>query len=146
MTERTWRCTECRHFVFPNYCIAKKINVDRNYDDYCDLAEEIEELKAPDECAGCYREKTCELWRNELIRDEIIENGCDLYDQNRPTNFDRITAYPRILAENLVYHRYDEFNDDEWFGVTGDGIRESFKTREKAVIATLEWLGKEVEK
>ena len=41
--ERTWRCTECRHFVFPNYCTVKGIKVDRNYDDYCDLAEEIEE-------------------------------------------------------------------------------------------------------
>ena len=45
MTEKTWRCTECRHFVFPNYCIAKEIKVDCNYDDYCDLAEEIEERK-----------------------------------------------------------------------------------------------------
>ena len=42
MNERTWRCTECRHFVFPNYCAVKEINVDRNYDDYCDLAEELE--------------------------------------------------------------------------------------------------------
>ena len=61
-------------------------------------------------------------------------------------NFDRITGDPKILAENLVYHRYGEFSGDEWFGVTGDGIRESFKTRDEAVIATLEWLGKEVEK
>lgn len=44
MSERTWRCTECRHFVFPNYCTVKGIKVDRNYDDYCDLAEEIEEM------------------------------------------------------------------------------------------------------
>lgn len=44
MNERTWRCTECRHFVFPNYCAVKEINVDRNYDDYCDLAEELEEM------------------------------------------------------------------------------------------------------
>ena len=43
MSERTWRCTECRHFVFPNYCAVKEIKVDRNYDDYCDLAEELEE-------------------------------------------------------------------------------------------------------
>lgn len=43
MNERTWRCTECRHFVFPNYCAVKEINVDRNYDGYCDLAEEPEE-------------------------------------------------------------------------------------------------------
>lgn len=43
MNERTWRCTECRHFVFPNYCAVKEINVDRNYDGYCDLAEELEE-------------------------------------------------------------------------------------------------------
>ena len=42
MTERTWRCTECRYFVYPNHCIVKGIKVDRNYDDYCDLAEEIE--------------------------------------------------------------------------------------------------------
>ena len=43
MTERTWRCTECRYFVYPNHCTVKGIKVDRNYDDYCDLAEEIEE-------------------------------------------------------------------------------------------------------
>lgn len=43
MNERTWRCTECRHFVFPNHCAVKEINVDRNYDGYCDLAEELEE-------------------------------------------------------------------------------------------------------
>lgn len=145
MTERTWRCTECRHFVFPNYCIAKKINVDRNYDDYCDLAEEIEELKAPDECAGCYREKTCELWRNELIRDEIIENGCDLYDQNRPTNFDRITSDPKILAEQLVYFS-DSHHGAVWFGIGRNGFREGFDSKEEAVDATLQWLNKEVEK
>ena len=62
------------------------------------------------------------------------------------TNFDRITGDPKILAEQLVYSHYDEFYGDVWFVVTGDGIRESFKTREKAVIATLEWLGKEVAK
>lgn len=62
------------------------------------------------------------------------------------TNFEKIIGDPKILAENLVYHRYDEFGSDEWFGVTGDGIRESFKTRENAVIATLVWLKNEVEK
>ena len=61
-------------------------------------------------------------------------------------NFDRITGDPKILAEQLVYSRHDEFYGDVWFGVTGDDIRESFKTRDEAVIATLEWLGKEVEK
>ena len=43
MKERTWRCTECRYFVYPNHCTVKGIKVDRNYDDYCDLAEEIED-------------------------------------------------------------------------------------------------------
>ena len=43
MMERTWRCTECRYFVYPNRCAVKEIKVDPNYDDYCDLAEEIEE-------------------------------------------------------------------------------------------------------
>lgn len=62
------------------------------------------------------------------------------------TNFERITESPETLAKQLVYHYYDEFNGDVWFGVTGDGIRESFKTRDEAVIATLEWLGKDVEK
>ena len=61
------------------------------------------------------------------------------------TNIERITADPKILAEQLVYSHYDEFDGDVWFGVTGDGIRESFKTRENAVIATLEWLKKEKE-
>lgn len=44
MIERTWRCKECKHFFSPNYCTVKGIKVDRNYDDYCDLAEEIEEM------------------------------------------------------------------------------------------------------
>lgn len=61
------------------------------------------------------------------------------------TNFDRITESPEALAEQLVYHHYDEFNGDEWFGVTGDGIRESFKTRKESVTVTLEWLKKEKE-
>ena len=43
MMERTCRCTECRYFVYPNHCTVKGIRVDRNYDDYCDLAEEIED-------------------------------------------------------------------------------------------------------
>ena len=73
-------------------------------------------------------------------------DGKNVYFVETKTNFDRITSGQKILAEQLVYHYYDEFNGDEWFGVTGDGIRESFKTREKAVIATLEWLGKEVDK
>lgn len=30
-------------FCFSNYCTVKGIKVDRNYDDYCDLAEELEE-------------------------------------------------------------------------------------------------------
>lgn len=62
------------------------------------------------------------------------------------TNFEKITESPEAMAEHLVYSYYDEFDGDEWFGVTGDGIRESFKTRDEAVIATLEWLGKEAEK
>lgn len=48
------------------------------------------------------------------------------------TNFERITGDPKILAEQLVYSHYDEFDGDVWFGVTGDGIRESFRTRENA--------------
>lgn len=62
------------------------------------------------------------------------------------TNFERITESPAALAGHLVYSHYDEFGGNEWFGVTGDGIRESFKTRDEAVIATLEWLKNEVEK
>lgn len=56
------------------------------------------------------------------------------------TNFEKITESPKDLAEQLVYHHYDEFKGDEWFGVTGDGIREAFKTRKEAVAVTLEWL------
>lgn len=74
------------------------------------------------------------------------DDGKDVYFIEARSNFDRITVSPEALAEQLVYHHYDEFNGNEWFGVTGDGIRESFKTRDEAVIATLEWLGKEVEK
>lgn len=139
MNERTWRCTECRHFVFPNYCAVKEINVDRNYDGYCDLAEELEELKAPDGCAGCYREKTCELWRNELLRDEIIKNGCDLYDQNRPTNFDQLTNSPEVLAGFLASIAFDAGCDE----CPADTGKCDVKTCQDT---WLEWLNKEVEK
>lgn len=77
---------------------------------------------------------------------EKREDRKDVYFVKVNTNFDRITGDPKILAEQLVYSHYDEFYGDVWFGVTGDGIRESFKTRDEAVIATLEWLEKEVEK
>lgn len=66
MSERTWRCTECRHFVFPNYCAVKEIKVDRNYDDYCDLAEELEEDAAP-----AYK---------ELIAEPVRRTGTGIYD------------------------------------------------------------------
>lgn len=66
MSERTWRCTECRHFVFPNYCAVKEIKVDRNYDDYCDLAEELEEDAAP-----AYK---------ELIAEPVRRTGTGMYD------------------------------------------------------------------
>lgn len=66
MMERTWRCTECRHFVFPNYCAVKEIKVDRNYDDYCDLAEELEEDAAP-----AYK---------ELIAEPVRRTGTGMYD------------------------------------------------------------------
>ena len=66
MNERTWRCTECRHFVFPNYCAVKEIKVDRNYDDYCDLAEELEEDAAP-----AYK---------ELIAEPVRRTGTGMYD------------------------------------------------------------------
>lgn len=78
--------------------------------------------------------------------DDKRDDGNDVYFVEVKTNFDRITVDQRTLAEQLVYSHYDEFDGDVWFGVTGDGIRESFKMRENAVIATLEWLRREVEK
>lgn len=73
------------------------------------------------------------------------DDGKDVYFIEARSSFDRITVSPEALAEQLVYHHYDEFNGDEWFGVTGDGIRESFKTRKESVTVTLEWLKKEKE-
>lgn len=64
--ERTWRCTECRYFVYPNHCTVKGIKVDRNYDDYCDLAEEIEE-----DAASAYK---------ELISASVRHTGTGMHD------------------------------------------------------------------
>ena len=62
------------------------------------------------------------------------------------TNFEKITESPEALAEKVVYSAFDEFDGNEWFGITGNKIRESFKNKEEAVAATLEWLNEEVEK
>lgn len=106
-------------------------------------------MKILEQCKQCRKRLFCH-WGEYEFWQIAHDNECPHFEQKQGLvplmNFDRITGDPKILAEQLVYHHYDEFNGDEWFGVTGDGIRESFKTRDEAVIATLEWLGKEVEK
>lgn len=67
----------------------------------------------------------------------------DVYFVEVKTNFDRITVDQRTLAEQLVYSVWDEFNGYRW---TSTVIQCAYKRRGDAVSATLEWLGKEVEK
>lgn len=65
------------------------------------------------------------------------------------TNFERITESQEALADAIVrlWVRYTrEFPQFVWLGIKDNESYESFKTRGEAVIATLEWLGKEVEK
>lgn len=111
------------------------------------LYKTVEAKNWEEHCEKCafLLNNECEIF-DDIPRCEATEraDGKNVYFLEVKTNFDQITESPEALAEQIVYHHHDEFNGDEWFGVTGDGIRESFKTREKAVIATLEWLGKEV--
>lgn len=72
-------------------------------------------------------------------------DGKDVYFIETKTNFDRITESQEALAEQMVYSAFDEFDGNEWFGITGNKIRESFKNKEEAVAATLKWLNEEVE-
>lgn len=60
------------------------------------------------------------------------------------TNFDQLTKSPEVLAEESVYVVYDKYSDGtEWMSVFIEG---TWRSREEAVDATLEWLNKEVEK
>lgn len=106
-------------------------------------------MKILEQCTQCRKRSFCH-WGEYEFWQIAHDNECPHFEQKQGlvplTNFDRITDDQRTLAENLVYLHHDEFGSDEWFGVTGDGIRESFKTRKDAVIATLGWLNKEVEK
>lgn len=70
-------------------------------------------------------------------------DGKNVYFVEAKTNFDRITSGQKILAEKLVYSVWDEFNGYRW---TSTVIQCAYKRRGDAVSATLEWLGKEVEK
>ena len=69
MMERTWRCTECLHFVFPNYCTVKEIKVDRNYDGHCELVEELETVSGALHDSGDVEEfhvcADCAAWLDE---------------------------------------------------------------------------------
>lgn len=61
------------------------------------------------------------------------------------TNFENVTKTPKALAEKLVYFS-DSHHGAVWFGFARNGFREGFDSKEEAVAATLEWLGKGVEK
>ena len=45
MKIRTWRCTECNNFAYPNWRKVKEIKVDRYFDGECDLAESLVEKR-----------------------------------------------------------------------------------------------------
>lgn len=60
------------------------------------------------------------------------------------TNFEKITKTQKALAEESVYVVYDKYSDGtEWMSVFIEG---TWRMREEAVVATLQWLNKEVEK
>ena len=65
------------------------------------------------------------------------------------TNFEKITASPEALADAIVrlwVREVRSFPAFVWLGIKDNESYESFNKREEAVSATLEWLGKEVEK
>ena len=112
------------------------------------LYKTIEAKNWGEHCVKCaFLNNECEKFNDDIPRCEAVdrEDRKNVYFLEVKTNFDLVAESPKDLAENLVYSHHDEFGSDEWFGVTGDGIRGSFKTRDEAVIATLEWLDKEVE-
>lgn len=67
-------------------------------------------------------------------------NYCGYEWQSKPTLFDRITASPEVLAEELV-----TLDCDGWWAYVGFGKRESYLTREDAIAETVKKL-KGVEK
>lgn len=65
------------------------------------------------------------------------------------TNFEKITESPEALADAIVrlwVREVRSFPAFVWLGIKDNESYESFNKREEAVSATLEWLGKEVEK
>lgn len=60
------------------------------------------------------------------------------------TNFENVTKTSEALAEESVYVVYDKYSDGtEWMSVFIEG---TWRAREEAVVATLDWLNKEVDK
>lgn len=58
-------------------------------------------MDSPESCKGCWRESLCDLWKSPQLRQEIEAEGCDYYSDHAPTNFERITKSPEILANTL---------------------------------------------
>ena len=58
--------------------------------------------------------------------------------QPKPTLFDRITASPEVLAEELVYFKERIFPDDFWGSTLFFG--QSFYSKEEAIAATVAML------
>ena len=99
-------------------------------------------------CNKCvFKEKReCGFWRDiPYCSAECRDDGRSVVFVKATTNFDRIAESPEALAKQMVYSAFDEFDGEEWFGITGNKIRESFKNKEEAVTATVKWLNEEVE-
>ena len=103
-------------------------------------------MKILEQCKRCRKRLFCH-WGEYEFWQIAHDNECPHFEQKQGLvplmNFDRITADPKILAEKLVYSVWDEFNGYRW---TSTVIQCAYKRRGDAVSATLEWLGKEVEK
>ena len=66
--------------------------------------------------------------------------GCAGMEEDFPeqTLFDRITASPEVLAEELVTTSYDEFKDcTVYWAWLGNGRREAYCSKPEAIAATV---------
>lgn len=101
-------------------------------------------MKIFEQCKQCRKRTFCH-WGEYEYWQIAHDNDCPHFNQNEQTNFYQLIKSPEALAEKLVYFS-DSHHGAVWFGFARNGFREGFDSKEEAVAATLEWLGKEVEK
>lgn len=123
--------------------------MNENYFMFNHIRYRVEEVKENDrsKCSKCaFREhRECDYWSDiPECSKACRKDGRSVVFVEAKRNFEKITASPEALAERLVYVVYDKYSDGtEWMSVIVNG---TWGSRKEAVAATLEWLGKEVEK